>query len=226
VSRGTRDEPGRGTLDNAALAERLEAFATLLELAGSSPYALRAFRRAAQTVRETRVSVAELALAGRVDELRGIGPGIAARLRELAETGRLAELDELERTVQPELVALGRYLGVGAKRMLAISEALGVRTADAFRAAAREGRLRAVPGIGPKTEARLRTNLDRGPDEQRRAVTVDRARALVGDIADAIGGTMAGDPRRWADECFQLRVVVAAEDPDAVVEAFGRLPSA
>ena len=225
MSRGTGDEPGRGTLDNAALAERLEAFATLLELAGSSPYALRAFRRASQTVRETRVSVAELAVAGRVDELRGIGPGIAARLRELAETGRLAELDELERTVQPELVALGRYLGVGAKRMLAISEALGVRTADAFRAAAREGRLRAVPGIGPKTEARLLANLDRGPDEQRRAVTVDRARALVGDIADAIGGTMAGDPRRWADECFQLRVVVAAEDPDAVVEAFGRLPS-
>lgn len=222
MSRGTRDEPGRGTLDNAALAERLEAFATLLELAGSSPYASRAFRRAAQTVRETRVSVAELALAGRVDELRGIGPGIAARLRELAETGRLAEL---ERTVQPELVALGRYLGIGAERMLAISEALGVTTADEFRAAARDGRLRAVPGIGPKTEARLLANLDRGPDEQRRAVTVDRARTLVGDIADAIGGTMAGDPRRWADECFQLRVVVAGEDPNAVVEAFTRLPS-
>ena len=220
-----RDEPGRGTLDNAALAERLEAFATLLELGGSSPYASRAFRRAAQTVRETRVSVAELALAGRADELRGIGPGIAARLRELAETGKLAELEELERTVQPELVALGRYLGVGAKRMLEISAALGVTTADEFRAAAREGRLRSVPGIGPKTEARLLANLDRRPQEQRRAATVDRARALVGEIAEALGGVMAGDPRRWADECFALRVVVAADEPGHVVEAFGRLPS-
>jgi DNA polymerase (family 10) len=225
VSRGMRDEPERGTLDNAALAERLEAFATLLELGSSSPYASRAFRRAAQTVRETRVPVAELALAGRADELRGIGPGIAARLRELAETGKLAELDELERTVRPELVALGRYLGVGAKRMLEISAALGVTTADEFRAAAREGRLRSVPGIGPKTEARLVANLDRPPQEQRRAATVDRARALVGEIAEALGGVMAGDPRRWADECFALRVVVAADEPDAVVEAFARLPS-
>ena len=225
MARATRDGPRRGALDNAALAERLEAFASLLELAGSSPYAARAFRRAAQTVRETRVSVADLALAGRAHELRGIGPGIAARLRELAETGELAELDELERTVQPELVALGRYLGVGAGRMLEISGALGVTTADELRAAAREGRLRSVPGIGPKTEARLLARLERRPEEQRRAVTVDRARTLVGGIADALGGSMAGDPRRFADECFQLRVVVPAAFPDDVVEAFARLPS-
>jgi DNA polymerase (family 10) len=225
VARATGDGPRRGTLDNAALAERLEAFATLLELAGSSPYAARAFRRAAGTVRETRASVAELALAGRVDELRGIGPGIAARLRELAETGRLAELDELERTVHPELVALGRYLGVGTKRMLDVAEALGVTTADEFRAAAREGRLRSVPGIGAKTEARILANLDRRPEEQRRAVTVDRARALVGGIADALGGAIAGDPRRWADECLELRVVVPAARPDEVIEAFARLPA-
>jgi DNA polymerase (family 10) len=212
-------------LANSALAERLEAFATLLELAGSSPYAARAFRRAAGTVRETRAPVAELALAGRVDELRGIGPGIAARLRELAETGRLAELEELERTVQPELVALGRYLGVGTKRMLAISEALGVTTAEELRAAAREGRLRAVPGIGAKTEARLLAKLERPPEEQRRAVTVDRARTLLGGIAEALGGAMAGDPRRWADECFELRVVVAADHADEVVERFAHLPA-
>jgi DNA polymerase (family X) len=225
VSRATKDGPRRDALDNAALAERLEAFASLLELAGSSPYAARAFRRAAQTVRETRVSVAELALAGRAHELRGIGPGIAARLRELAETGELAELDELERTVQPELIALGRYLGVGARRMLEISGALGVTTADELRAAAREGRLRSVPGIGPKTEARLLARLERRPEEQRRAVTVDRARTLVGGIAEALGGSMAGDPRRFADECFQLRVVVPAAFPDDVFDAFARLPS-
>ena len=50
--------------DNDVVAERLEAFAALLELAGSSYYAARAYRRAAQTVRETRASVAELALNG------------------------------------------------------------------------------------------------------------------------------------------------------------------
>ena len=73
---GARDDAASGgQLDNAALAERLEAFAALLELEGSSFYAARAFRRAAETVRGTDASVAELALSGRVGELRGIGPG-------------------------------------------------------------------------------------------------------------------------------------------------------
>jgi DNA polymerase (family 10) len=211
--------------DNEVVAERLEAFAGLLELAGSSAYAARAYRRAAETVRGTDAPVAELALAGRARELRGIGPGIDARLRELAETGRIAELDELERTVRPELVALGRHLGVGAARMVAIADSLGVATVDDLRVAARAGRLRTVPGIGPKTEARLLARLERPDERPRRALRLDRAQELVEGIAAALGGSAAGDPRRFADECFDLRVVVAAEEPAQVVEAFEHLPA-
>src|SRR5437773_11871708 len=120
-------------LDNAAIAKQLEAFAGLLDLSGSGYYTSRAYRRAAETIRETKAPIAELVLAGRVQELRGIGPGIATRLRELVETGRIAELDELQREVQPELVGLGRYLGVGPKRMVEIGKALGVSSAEEFR---------------------------------------------------------------------------------------------
>ena len=106
------------SIDNARIAEQLESLAALLDLAGSSFYTSRAYRRAAETIRETKAPIAELVAAGRVEELRGIGPGIATRLRELVETGRIAELDELEREVQPELLGLGRFLGVGPKRMV------------------------------------------------------------------------------------------------------------
>src|SRR5881409_4313718 len=143
------------SLDNATIAERLEAFAGLLELSGASYYTSRAYRRAAETIRETNAPIAELVRTDRVQDLRGIGPGIATRLRELVETGRIAELDELERAVQPELVGLGRFLGVGPKRMVEIGTALGVRTADEFREAAHAGRLQTVTGIGPQTEQRL-----------------------------------------------------------------------
>ena len=123
----------QGYPDNAAIAERLEAFATLLDLSGAGHYTSRAYRRAAETIRETRALIAELVAAGRVQELRGIGPGIAGRLRELVETGSIAELDELEREVQPALVGLGRFLGIGPKRMVEIGRVLGVATADEFR---------------------------------------------------------------------------------------------
>src|SRR2546423_10302854 len=110
-------------LDNASIAQQLEAFAGLLDLSGSGYYTSRAYRRAAETIRETRAPIAELVSAGRVQELRGIGPGIAARLTELVRTGTIAELDELQREGQPELVGLALFLGIGPNRSVEIGAA-------------------------------------------------------------------------------------------------------
>jgi DNA polymerase (family 10) len=210
---------------NAYIAEQLEAFASLLDLSGGGYYTSRAYRRAAETIRETKVPVAELVANGQVQELRGIGSGIAARLRELVETGRIAELDELEREVQPALIGLGRFLGVGPKRMVEIGRALGISTADEFREAARGGRLTSVPGIGPQTEQRLLERLDHAEQPQQKGLTLNRARALLEELATELGGEVAGDPRRWTDTSFDLAVVCSADDPEPVLDAFAGLPA-
>ena len=213
----------RADLDNAAIAEQLEAFASLLDLSGAGHYTSRAYRRAAETIRETKAPIAELVAAGRVQDLRGIGPGIAARLRELVETGRIAELDALRHEVQPELVGLGRFLGVGPKRMVEIGRALGVSSAEEFREAAHAGRLTSVPGIGPQTERRLLDGLARETRPQKRGMLINRARLLLEELAGALGGEVAGDPRRWADTSFDFAVVCSAVDADPVLAAFARL---
>src|SRR6202011_445640 len=79
-------------VENAEIADRLDALATLLELVEANPYTARAYRRAADTIRGLGVPVVELVASGRARELRGVGPGIEARLRELLETGEIAEL--------------------------------------------------------------------------------------------------------------------------------------
>jgi DNA polymerase (family X) len=212
-------------LDNATIAEQLESFAVLLDLSGASFYTSRAYRRAAETIRETKAPIADLVATGRARELRGIGAGIAARLEELVSTGRIAELDELQREVQPELVGLGRFLGIAPKRMVEIGKALGVSTVDEFRTAAREGRLTTVAGIGPRTEQRVLAALDRDSRQLRRGMLLNRARALVEEIADALEGEVAGDPRRWADLSYDLAVVCAADRPEPVLDAFEALPT-
>ena len=210
-------------MENARIADRLDAFATLLELAESNPYQPRAYRRAAETIRAAPVAVEELVRTGRVRELRGIGPGIEARLRELVQTGEIAELRELEREIVPGLVGLGRFLGLTTKRSVEIARALDVRTPEEFRAAVAEGRLRTVPGVGPKTEARVLEALARETTAQP-GLMLDRARALVGAIASALDGEAAGDTRRWRDSCAQLAVVCAAADPAPVLARFEALP--
>jgi DNA polymerase (family X) len=212
-------------LDNAELAARLDQLASLLDLAGAGPYTARAYRRAADLIRATPAPVAELVRQGRARELRGIGPGIERRLRELVETGEIAELRELERDVSPELAGLGRFLGVSVRRMLEIGRVLGVRTLAELRRAADEGRLREVPGIGPETERKLRAALAREPEPAApRPLQLHRSRPLVAAIAEALGGLAAGDPRRWRDASEHLAVVVGADDAAPVLEAFEALP--
>jgi len=211
-------------VDNREIADRLEALASLLELADASPYSSRAYRRAAETIRGAAVPVGELVRTGRVRELRGIGPGIESRLRELVQTGQIAELAELERELAPDLVGLGRYLGLGAKRSIELARSLGVRTADEFREAAAAGRLQGVPGIGPKTEARLLEALSRESEPRpRQGLLLNRAWELVGGVAAALGGRAAGDVRRWRDSCEQLAVVCATDEPGSVLARFAEL---
>jgi DNA polymerase (family 10) len=219
--------PSARESDNVSYAAKLDALATMLELVGANSYSVRAYRRAAELVRDSPLPIADLVRSGRIRELRGVGPSIEARLRELVETGELHELQELEERISPDLVGIGRMLGLSAKRSIEIGEALGVRTLDELREAAEAGRLREVPGIGPKTEAQLRAALAREPEAVARsapALLLNRALALTREVAEGIDGEPAGDPRRMRDRCEHLTVVAAAADPAVTITRFGQLP--
>ena len=208
-------------MDNAEIARTLDAYAALLDLAGAAHWSVRAYRRAADLIRATPAPVEELVRSGRARELRGIGPGIERRLRELVETGRIAELEELEREVEPELVALGRYLGLGPQRLVALGRALGIRTADELRAAAEAGRLRDAPGVGPATEAKVLAALSREPQPARRGLTRNRALALAGAIAAPLDAVPAGELRRGCELVHGLVLVSTAA---GALEAFVSQP--
>jgi DNA polymerase (family 10) len=199
-------------VDNAEIARTLDAYAALLDLAGAAHWSVRAYRRAAELIRTTPAPVEQLVRTGRARELRGIGPGIERRLRELVETGGIAELEELEREVEPELVALGRYLGLGPQRLVALGRALGIRSADELRAAAEAGRLREAPGVGPSTEAKVLAALSREPEPARRGLTSNRALALADAIATPLDAVPAGEIRRGCELVHRLVLVSAAPD--------------
>ncbi|HYI74072.1 MAG TPA: hypothetical protein VEW90_02295, partial [Gaiellaceae bacterium] len=209
---------------NTQIADRLTLFAALLELKDTSPFAVRAYTRAADGIRSSPASVAELVRSGRVRELRGIGSSIESKLRELVETGEIAELRTLEEELSPALVAYGRTLGLTPARTLAIARHLEVRSVDAFREAALAGRLREVSGVGSVTEAKIVANLARETVAPR-GLTVNRARGLSAEIGAALGGEVAGAARRYAELSHELAVVVSSDEPAQVLDRFAELPA-
>lgn len=211
-------------LTNIEIADRLSLFAALLELAETNPFAVRAYVRAAELTRSTPASVSELVRGSRIRELRGIGPGIEVKLRELVETGDIAELRALEAEIQPELVGYGRSLGLSAKRMLGIARALDVDSVAKFQDAVATGRLTEVAGVGPVTESKIRAALESEPKAPR-GLTLSRSRPLADAIAAALGGEVAGPARRFCELVYELAVVCAADDPAPVIARFELLPA-
>ena len=210
-------------LTNAEIADRLSLFAALLELADTSPFAVRAYSRAAELVRSLPTPVAQLVREGRIRELRGIGPGIESKLRELVSTGEIEELRSLQAELPPELVSYGRLHGVSTKRISSIARTLGITTVPELEVAVAAGTLRDVPGIGPATESQIAEALARPPKAER-GLTVNRSRALSQEIAAAVDGHVAGPARRFCELAYELCVVVPGDRPTDAIELFAALP--
>jgi len=146
---------------NRELARRLREAADLLHTQGANPFRVNAYRRAAATIESLSEEADELlARGGRpaLEELPTIGSGIAASIEEMLTTGRWAQLERLRGAVDP--VSLFTTIpGVGEELAGRIHDELDLETLEDLEAAAWDGRLETVPGIGPRRLQSMRASL-------------------------------------------------------------------
>lgn len=177
--------PDQQSSDNLAIAERLREMADLLQAQGANPFRAAAYRRASDTVARLPQDVRALFETQGVDGLDiipGVGKGIASAIAELLTSGRWAQLERLCGTVDP--AALFQTIpGVGADLARGIHDTLAVDTLEALEAAAHDGRLQSVPGIGPRRAAAIRASLAAMLDRVRRRPRL----AALGQSEPAVG---------------------------------------
>jgi hypothetical protein len=172
---GPATVPGQDTpapRDNAAVADLLREMAALLEAQGEdNSYRIAAYRRAAETLTALPENLHDLfaraGIAG-LDALPTVGPGIAAAIAEIVQTGHWGRLDRLRGAAGAEAV-LRTIPGVGPQLALRLHDELGVDTLEALEVAAHDGRLERLPGIGGRRAASIRAALTQ---------MLDRTRAL------------------------------------------------
>lgn len=148
-------------MDNASLARVLQDIADALEIKGESFFRIRSYRLGAESVGSHGHDVAEMIRRGDdLGAIPGVGGGIAAKLRELVETGRCAYHDELLTEIPRSLLDLLKVPGLGPKGVSLVFRELGVRSAADLEAAIADGRFRTLPGMKEKKEARIRQGLE------------------------------------------------------------------
>jgi DNA polymerase (family 10) len=217
---------------NGVLADQLDLLADLSELLGDQGFRVTAYRRAATRIRETPGSVAEMALVGTAKELQGIGKTIEDKIVEAVRDGEMSALRRRREQVPEGLVAFLRLPGLGPKTTARIWHELGVTTLEGLREAAEAERLRALPGLGARSEEKILGALRKGADggAPRRTplgvglpAVLDAVETLRGHPA-AIRVSEAGSVRRRRESFRDLDLIATATDPAALTKAFVELP--
>ena len=146
-------------VDNQAIARVFAEIADLLEIKGENAFKIRAYRTASDTIAAWADGVSRLD-EKQLLELPGIGKDLAKKIRELADSGTCRFHQDLLLEFPPTILDLLRLQGVGPKTVALLYSALNIRTLDDLAAAAREGRLRELRGMGTKKEALILKALD------------------------------------------------------------------
>ena len=219
---------------NAEIADAFVELATLYELDGAISYRVLAYREAAKVIRQSPVSVAELARAGRATDLPGVGKTIQEKVIALLDTGSIPSADKLKAKFPPSLVEVTLIPGLGAKTVRRLHQELGIATLDDLRAAVAQQRIRMVKGLGPKAEENIATQLERlgdeGPSER---VLLSEALPIAERLVEVLrehpashAVEVAGSARRLAETCKDIDLIATASDPVALARTLVEHPLA
>lgn len=219
-------------MDSRSAAHVLTEIATLLELKAENQFKSRAFRGAARAVLSVGADdLAPLLRSGELAKIRGIGKSTLSVIEDLVQEGESRYLEQLRMDVPEGIIQLMRVPGLGPEKILALHGTLGIQTMDDLEAAARDGRLAAVKGFGPKSAERILDGIAlarRAGSQMLYPRAYAEAAQLLGTVRqhpDVITAEIAGSVRRCNEVVSTIDIVAATRaNPADVATSFARAP--
>jgi DNA polymerase (family X) len=207
---------------NAEIAAAFDELSVLYELDGAVRYRVLAYSTAAKAIRESPVSVEELAKQGRATELPGVGKTLAEKIDTLLDTGDIPSAVRLREKFPTSLIAVTRVPGLGAKRARLLFDELGIASLEDLKEAAEGQRIRGVKGLGPKVEENVLASLERlvDPEDAVGRLLLSKVAPVAQELAAELREhpaanrvEVAGSVRRWGETCKDIDLIATATEP-------------
>lgn len=204
----------------------LEEMAVLLELDGANPFKVGAYPKAARALKTNADEVHAHLENGTITEIDGIGKGIASKIEEYNESGRMEELEELRGKIPAGLVEMTRIPGFGAKKAKAVHKELGIDNLEDLKKACGDGTLAALKGFGEKTATKVLEGIEQLASytgRHRLDSALMTALPILKELRnhkEVIQAELAGSLRRRKETVGDLDFVVATKKPVAVMDFF------
>ncbi len=217
-------------MTNREIIATLTLIANLLQIKGEVIYKILAYRKAAEGIEGLGRDVRDIWAEGKLNDIPGVGKAIAQKLDELLATGEMSFLTKLNAEVPASLNELMEVPDLGPKKIKLFWQELGVTNLAELKAAAEEGKLRELPKMGAKSEAKILAGIESLSRRSGR-VPLGNAWPIAQGLLDtlrAIDGVaraeVAGSLRRMRETVGDIDILVAAADSAPIMEAFTTLP--
>src|SRR6184192_1463404 len=208
------------------IARILEQTAALLELKGENPFKIRAYVNAARAIETFGGNIPDLQDEEAVAKIPGIGKSIALKIKELAATGSLKYLQELSAEFPTGILELFSLPGLGAKKIKALHDKLGISSIEQLQKACEQGRVAELSGFGETTQQKICEAIARRASHAgsfQFGQVAAEAEALRSDLAAheaALQVEIAGSYRRRKEIVHDLDLLVATTEAEVVTKFF------
>ena len=210
---------------NDAVEAALVEYADLISIVTDDAYKARAYEKAARAVGGYHADVEGMDLK-QILQIPSVGKSIGEKVHEFLDTGTIGALDELRARIPAGVREMIAIPGLGPKKAMILYRDLGIADVEGLRAAVDAGQLAGLKGFGAKTEENIRRGIERMTRASGRvlaSVAMDLAeffREQLGGRKDVRRFEYAGSLRRMVETVGDLDLLVASEDPVAVMDAF------
>lgn len=216
-------------MENADIAKIFYEIADLLEIKGEDRFRIRSYRNAGLVIEGLSESLKNLFDKGGEEGLIGI-PGIGvstrAKIIEMLTSGKCGYHDELLRELPAGMLDIIKVSGVGPKKAAFLHKELGISSVDALEKAAKEEKIRDLPGFGELSEQKiLKAITEMKTVEQKFKLSVvlhyaESFRDYISKVPGIIEVVPAGSLRRWKETVGDLDILTTCTDPTAVMDKF------
>ena len=217
-------------MNNKEIAEIFHSIADILEIKAENPFRIRAYRKAAQVIEELSKSIKDIYTNGKLPNIPGIGEGIAGKISELIQTGKLAEYETIKKSVPSGLLEMLNISSVGPKTVALIYKELGITSVEELEKAAKDHKLANFPGMGEKKEE----NIVRGIkilQETKERIPIYEAEVIANKIINQLRKapavdkiSIAGSLCRQRETIGDIDILIASKNSEEVMDVFTTLP--
>ncbi len=215
-------------MKNADIGKIMLEIGELLEIKGEMIFKIRAYLKAAEILSTYPEDLEKLHKENGIKgltQIPGIGEGLAKKLEELFNTGKIRYFEELKKELPEGLLELLSVQGVGPKKAKFFFEELGIKDMKGLEKAVKAGKLKGLKGMGGKTEENILKGIEyrkKGKERMRLGDALPVAEGLIKELkaAGAKEAVFAGSLRRGKETAGDIDLLVAAKEHGKAIEAF------